>query len=229
MQHDESVANKWLPRFPELSKINDPAWLEAVQNARIRAIPQGTVIFRPGDPCMSFVLVLTGTVRIYLPSETGREILLYRVDPGEICVLTLSNLLGEKPYSAEGVTETETQLVIIPPQYFEHALTASQAFRRYIFSMIGRRLGEIMLLLEEITFKRLDLRLAQLLMRNVSENNNPQLYKTHQDLAAELGSSREVISRLLKDFERSGLVRLDRGQIHVLSVANLEQYILRFK
>ncbi|MBI3544972.1 MAG: Crp/Fnr family transcriptional regulator [Gammaproteobacteria bacterium] len=229
MQRDESAANKWLFRFPELSKIDDPVWLEAVQAARIRSIPQGTVIFRPGDPCMSFVLVQAGTVRIYLPSETGREILLYRVDAGEICILTLSNLLGGNSYAAEGVTETDAQLVIIPPHLFEQALTTSHAFRRYIFSMIGRRLGEIMLLLEEITFKRLDLRLAQLLLRAINDNNNQALHKTHQDIAAELGSSREVISRLLKDFERNSLVRLDRGQIQVLSQVNMEQYISRFK
>lgn len=229
MQRDETVTNKWLPRFPELSKITDPAWLQAAQAARIRVIPEGTIIFRPGDPCMSFVLVLAGTVRVYLPSETGREIVLYRVDPGEICILTLSNLLGGKAYSAEGITETEAQLVAIPPQQFEDALTASNAFRRFIFSMIGRRLGEIMLLLEEITFKRLDLRLAQLLIRAAGDNGDHPLHKTHQDLAAELGSSREVISRLLKEFERNGWVRLDRSQIHVLSSADMEQFISRFK
>ena len=173
---------------------------------------------------MNFVLVLAGTVRVYIRGETGREIVLYRVDPGEICVLTLSNLLGGITYSAEGITETEAQLVAIPPQQFEHALTASTSFRRFIFSMIGRRLGEIMLLLEEITFKRLDIRLAQVLARAAGDSENRPLHKTHQELAAELGSSREVISRLLKEFERNGWVRLDRGQIQVLSRSDMERF-----
>lgn len=221
LQDNDTHELKWLQHFPELAKITDIAWLDAARAARTPTIPRGTVLFRPGDPCMSFVLVVVGTVRVYIPSESGREIVLYRVDPGEICVLTLSNLLGGVAYSAEGVTEIETQLITIPPQLFEHALTASHAFRRFIFSMIGRRLGEIMLLLEEITFKRLDIRLAQLLARSAGDDEHRLLRKTHQDLAAELGSSREVISRLLKEFERNGWLRLDRGQIEVLSLTEM--------
>ncbi len=224
MQRDNEATNKWLSRFPELAEITDSAWLEAMQTARLQTIPRGTVLFRPGDPCMSFVLVLAGTLRVYMRGENGREIVLYRVEPGEICVLTLSNLLGDITYSAEGITETEAQLVAMPPLPFEHALTASPAFRRFIFSMIGRRLSEIMMLLEEITFKRLDIRLAELLARAATESGNRPLHKTHQELAAELGSSREVISRLLKEFERSGWVRLDRGHIQVISRTDMEHF-----
>lgn len=220
---NNSAATKWLESFPELAKISDAAWLDAVQAAIVHAMLREKILFRPGDPCMSFVLVLGGTVRVYIPSESGREIVLYRVDPGEVCVLTLSNLLGGITYSAEGVTEAESQLVAIPPQQFEHALTTSQAFRRFIFSMIGRRLGEIMLLLEEITFKRMDIRLAQFLVRYAKDEKHHSLHKTHQELAAELGSSREVISRLLKEFERRGWVRLDRGQIQVLPGTDIEK------
>lgn len=220
----DRIATKWRTHFPELARISDIAWTEAVKAASVRAIPRGTVLFRPGDPCMSFVLVLAGTVRVYIPGESGREILLYRVEPGEICVLTLSNMLGGITYSAEGVTETDAQLVAIPPQQFEHALTASPAFRRYIFSMIGRRLGEIMLLLEEITFKRLDIRLAHWLARAASDSEDHLVHKTHQDIAAALGSSREVISRLLKEFERNGWIRLNRGNIEVLSRTELEHF-----
>lgn len=224
MPHDNETSElNWLQHFPELAKITDTAWLEAARAARTPTVPRGTILFRPGDPCMSFVLVIAGTVRVYIPSESGREILLYRVEPGEICVLTLSNLLGGVAYSAEGVTETDTQLIAIPPHQFEQALTESQAFRRFIFSMIGRRLGEIMLLLEEITFKRLDIRLAQLLVSKTRDSAHGLLRKTHQDLAVELGSSREVISRLLKKFERNGWLQLDREQIQVLSPTDIER------
>ena len=221
----DRIATQWLTHFPELAKISDIAWTEAVKAASVRAIPRGTVLFRPGDPCMSFVLVLAGTVRVYIPGESGREILLYRVEPGEICVLTLSNVLGGITYSAEGVTETDAQLVTIPPQQFEHALTVSPAFRRYIFSMIGRRLGEVMLLLEEITFKRLDIRLAHWLARATGDSEDHLVHKTHLDIAAALGSSREVVSRLLKEFERNGWIRLNRGNIEVLSHTELERFL----
>lgn len=228
MQSDnEYPAGEWLPQFPALAGITDAAWIEALHSASVNKIPKGTVLFRPGDPCMNFVLILAGTVRVYIPSESGREIVLYRLDPGDICVLTLSNLLGGVTYSAEGITESEAKLVAIPPLQFEHALTASPAFRRFIFSMIGQRLGEIMLLLEEITFKRMDVRLAQLLSRAAEENDSRPIQKTHQVLAAELGSTREVISRLLKEFERNGWVRLDRGQIHVVSFTEMKQFSAR--
>ena len=215
MSHDnDTIELKWLLLFPELAKITDIAWLEATHTP---IIPPKTILFRAGDPCMNFVLVVAGKVRVYIPSETGREVSLYHVEPGEICVLTLSNLLGGLAYPAEGVTEKETQLVSLSPQKFEHALTTSNAFRRLIFSTIGLRLGEIMQLLEEITFKRLDLRLAQLLVREANENEHRSVCKTHQDLATELGSSREVISRLLKRFEHNGWLKLDRNQIQVVS------------
>lgn len=211
--NNDAIKLKWLHHFPELAKITDIAWLEA---AHTSTIPLKTILFRPGDPCMNFVLVVAGKVRVYIPSETGREIVLYHVEPGEICVLTLSNLLGGLAYTAEGVTEMETQLVSLSPKIFEHALTTSNVFRRFIFSTIGIRLGEIMHLLEEITFKRLDIRLAQLLVREAHDNEHRLVLKTHQDLAAELGSSREVISRLLKRFEHNGWLKLDRTQIHVV-------------
>ena len=226
MLRDNEVATfkNWLPYFPDLAKITDASWLEAVQAARMRVIPRGTVLFRPGDSCVNFVLVLAGTLRVYIPSESGREIVLYRVDPGEICILTLCNLFGTTAHSAEGVAETDVNLVAIPLGLFEHTLTASHDFRRFIFSTIGRRLGGIMVLLEEIAFKRFDVRLAQYLLRCVGDNVNNPLHKTHQDLAAELGSSREVVSRLLEEFERNGWVRLDRGYIQILSRTNMERF-----
>lgn len=214
----------WVSDFPELARITDPAWLEAKQAATLHTLQRGTLLFRAGSPCLNFVLVVEGVIRVYMTSESGREILLYRVGAGEICVLTLSNLLGGAVYSAEGMTETGTCIVSIPPSYFNRALTSSHEFRAFIFSMIGRRLGEIMVLLEEITFKRLDIRLAQLLAQHSDSRGSNNLQMTHNDLAAELGSSREVISRILKEFERRGWVRLERGQIHIISRVDLVQF-----
>lgn len=223
MSHDNKNPNlNWLHQFPDLAKITDAAWLEAAQDIKTSIIPCGTVLFRPGDPCVNLVLVRAGTVRVYIPNVSGREIVLYRVNSGELCIFTLSNLLGKLAYSAEGITQTETQLMTIPIQRFEHALTTSSAFRELIFCTMGRRLSQVMMLMEEITFKPLDVRLAQLLVSDTSDNGSRLLKKTHQDIAGELGSSREVISRLLKKFERSGWLRLDRGYIHVISPTDLE-------
>lgn len=219
----EAVNLRWLSRFPELAKITDAAWLEAVRAASVRVIPSGTLLFRPGHPCSGFVLVFTGAVRVLLPSENGREIVLYRVEAGEGCILTLPNLLDGSAYMVEGVAETESHLVVIPPHHFDHALAASPDFRRFIFSMIGRCLAKMMSLLGGIVFKRLDIRLAQLLVRCASDNEHSTCTTIHQDLAAELGSSREVISRLLKEFERNGWIRLDRGRIEVLLPAEMER------
>lgn len=221
---NEALNLRWLDHFPDLAKITDAAWLEAVRASSVRVIPPGTVLFQPGNPCSGFMLVLAGAVRVVLPGENGRGVLLYRVGPRETCVLMLADLLGDIACSTEGVAETTSHLVVIPPHHFDHALTASPAFRRFVFSIIGQCMAKVILLLEEITFKRLDIRLAQLLVRGTRGNGPPRLHKTHQEIATELGSRREVISRMLKEFEHNNWVRLDRGAIEVLSRIELERF-----
>lgn len=211
-----SARPKWLSVFPGLAEIRDDAWLEALHAAREIVIPPKTVVIRCGDRCHNFLLLTRGTVRVYESSESGREIALYRTHGGDICILTLSNLLSGD-YSAAAVTEDEVGAVTIPMSFFQNAMARSEAFRNFIMATLARRLSDVMRVVEQVTFQRLDLRLACLLGQLFERNKSATISMTHEDLARELGTTRVVISRMLKEFERMGCIRLQRGQIELLS------------
>ncbi len=211
----------WLQAFPALQGIVDAAWLTAVEQARTHVLPQGSVLFRDGDPCSHYVLVVDGAVRVQKIDAQGREIMLYRVEDGQTCMLTTSCLLGRQPYPAEGIAETEVSLVLLPMQAFEHAISGSSDFLRFVMAQIGQRIGDLMALVEDVAFGRMDVRLARLLEQR-ARTQGTEIHSTHQELAFELGTAREVVSRLLKDFERRGLLRLQRGLVEVASLEGLQ-------
>lgn len=213
----------WLANFPGLSGIADTAGTAALQAAVLHTFPAGTPLMRHGDPCESFVLLARGTVRVYQSDESGREIVLFRVRAGELCVLTVSDLAAARPYSANATAEEEVDMVIIPAAKFRDALARSDAFRAYVLSSLAQRLCGLMGLVEQVAFQRLDLRLACLLGQLFGQRNTAILRVTHQELAHELGTSREVISRFLKEFETLGCIRLRRGEIELLSPETLSR------
>jgi len=208
------TAPAWLARFPALSAIRDPAWRRAAASAQIMRVTPGYVLFRDGDPCLAWVLVARGSILVRKVDPEGREIVLYRVEDCQSCMLTTTCLLGGLDYPAEGVAETEVELIALPSEIFETTMAESEGFRRFVMRTIGRRIADLMALIEEVAFGRMDTRLARFLLARVEEIGC--LSMTHQDIAAELGTAREVVSRLLKTFERNGLVRLGRGRIEIL-------------
>lgn len=213
-------ASPWWNAFPALKDIQDPRWRALMGSAREVTIPPGTSVFRAGDACRNFLFVLDGSVRVEKLGENGREIVLYRVGSGETCLLTTSCLIARERYPAEGVTETEVRAVALPDELFNEALALSPEFRGFVFASFGARLAELMALVEAITFGRGDARLARRLLESGTPSG--EVVATHQELAAELGTAREVVSRFLKEFERRGYVRLARGHIEITDRAALE-------
>lgn len=183
----------------------------------MHAFPAGTPLMRHGDPCESFLLMTRGTARVFESSDGGREIVLFRVRAGELCVLTLGDLLAARPYSASATAEEDVEVVVIPAAKFRTAMIQSEAFRNFVLSSLTQRLCGLMGLVEQVTFQRLDLRLACLLGQKFGQRNAAAVRVTHQELANELGTSREVVSRFLKEFEHMGCIRLRRGEIELLS------------
>jgi CRP/FNR family transcriptional regulator len=198
-----------LERFPSLAGL-PAATMEALLRSPVRRMPAGSVLFEADQPCGGFPLVLEGSVRVAKIAPNGREILLYRVDPGESCILSGSCLLGHASYSASGIAETDVTVLAIPPALFNELMVQHAPFREYVFGLYGARLAEVMELIEEVAFKRLDTRLAQLLV-----HRGPVVESTHQKLADELGSVREIVSRLLRSFEDRGWVKLERERVTV--------------
>ena len=220
---DVTQRKSWETAFPALSSITDPVWLEALQSAKEQTMPPKTVVIRNNDPCRNFLLVTQGTIRVYQSTEAGREHILYRTQAGEICILTLQNLLAGTAYSAEAITEDEVKVVGIPAEYFQRAMAQSEDFRNLILSTLSQRLNDMMQLVEQVTFQGLDLRLACMLGQLFGQRDTNVLQITHQELANALGTTREVISRLLKEFERMGCIQLRRGEIDLLSWEVLER------
>jgi len=203
-------------RFPLFSEVPPALLDELVAGAQEVRAPAGTVLFDERQPCGGFPLVLEGDIRVTKAAPSGRGILLYRVGPGEGCILSGGCLLGNSSYSASGVAETDVLLLRIPPPLFQKLLMQSEPFRRFVFGMYGERLGEVMELVEAVAFQRLDARLAQLLI-----HRGPVVQATHQSLADELGSVREIVSRLLRSFEERGWVRLERERVTLLDLKAL--------
>jgi len=201
----------WIGRFPALASLEPDVRKTLGERSRVVSLPAGETVFRGGDECRNYLLVLEGSVRVQMTAESGREIVLYRVDPGETCVLTTACLLAHEAYSAEGVTESPVRAATIPAGVFHEALGRSPVLREFVFKTYGARIADLMLLVEEVAFKRIDLRLAGFLSERADADGG--LEATHQAIAVELGTAREVVSRQLKEFERKGLVVLSRGRI----------------
>ena len=204
-----------LAEHPALTGI-DVAWRERIRReARVITLPTGSKVFRPGDTCQGLPLVIEGRVRVQMTSESGHEIVLYRVGSAEVCTLSIGCLMAGRGYRAEAVVESPTTVLMLSHELFDGLMGASSAFRRQIMASYGERLETLMLLVEEVAFRRMDERLTDWLRERTAQS---PLHITHQTLAVELGTAREVVSRLLKEFERRGWVRLSRGRIDVVAL-----------
>ena len=198
--------------FPALAKA-PPATLERLAAKSLhRRVPAGTVMFNERTPCTGFPLVLGGAVRVVQQYPNGRELQLYRVKPGESCLVSGSCLLGETAYPASGFAESEVELLIVPPAEFRSLVAEDEAFRAFVFSEFGERMATLMQLVEAIAYQKLDQRLAALLVERGS-GGRTTVQATHQALADDLGSVREIVTRLLRSFEDRGFVELGRERI----------------
>lgn len=211
--HDALVA-----LYPALAEL-PPALRDAVlgEPTAWHDVPQGTLLFEENAPCRGFPLVLRGEVRVARGTPDGRSLELYRVGPGELCVVSTSCLFGSHPLSAHGVTTAPTRLAVLSPTLFA-AWVAHEPFRRYVFGVFADRLADLMALAEAVAFQRLDRRLAAALL-----GRGEVLHATHQALADELGTVREIVTRLLRRFERAGWLRLGRERIELLDAAALRR------
>ena len=201
---------KLLERFPFFAALPAERLERLLAEAQLVHAPRGAVLFDARQPCRGFPLLLEGSVRVAKSSPGGREIVLYRVNPGQGCLLSGGCLLGDTDYTARAVAEEDVTLLSLPPALFQELMLGFEPFRRFVFGMYGERLAEVMELVEEVAFRRLDARLAQLLV-----SRGPVLDATQQQLADELGSVREIVSRLLRQFEERGWVELSRNSVTV--------------
>lgn len=209
------LAEQLLAAYPSLAGVSRDRLDADVARLRPLSVPERTVLFEEDDPCPGFPFLLTGTVRISRRSPEGRELELYRVHAGEICIVSAGCLLGSSPLTALGRTLQPTTLVLLDRDTLL-GWTDAPDFRAWLLGLMSDRMAELMELVEAVAFRRLDQRLAHALL-----GHGRTVHATHQSLADALGTSREIVSRLLKRFEQQGLIRLGREQIDVVDVAGL--------
>ena len=211
--------------FPFLNGASPQLERDFLSVAYFAKIPAGRDVFVEGDEAGAIALLVSGVVRVYKIGETGREITLYRFGQGESCILTANAILSCKSFPAIATVEKDAEAVMIPAGAFRDWVKRHNPWREFVFNLLSDRLVAVLALVEEVVFQRMDRRLAALLLE--SSTTQPLVRMTHQEIAAEMGSSREVISRLLEDFSQAGLIQPGRGLILILDRQGLESRVVR--
>jgi CRP/FNR family transcriptional regulator, anaerobic regulatory protein len=211
----------WMQSFPTLARCGDDTVQRMLAGAQRITLPADSWVFRAGAPCSRYLLATAGSIRVQLTGATGREVTLYRVISGHSCILTTACLLSSEDYPAEARTESAVMALAIDKGAFQSAVERSPDFCRFVFQSFSQRLADVIRRMEEVMFAPIDARLAGCVLAAL--RRGALASTTHQDLAVELGTAREVVSRHLKRFEAQGLLHLGRGHIEVLVPEELER------
>jgi len=217
---DQKQLSRMMLAMPILQQADDSLINELKREAQFMKIPAGHDVFVDGDRVDAIALLISGVVRVYKIGETGREITLYRFGLGQSCILSANAIMSQKSFPAIATVEENAEAVMIPSDVFREWVNKYDLWRAFVFDLLSERLSTVMMIVDEVVFKRMDRRVASLLL-NQAKVQNPMLV-THQEIAAELGSSREVISRILEDFSKDELIDSGRGTIEVLDFEGLK-------
>jgi CRP/FNR family transcriptional regulator len=207
---DQDVRALVLRQYPVLRETPADTLDVLMASATHIKVPAGAMMFDENQPCMGFALLLAGRARVVKAAPNGRELHLYDVTPGEACILTSSCLLGKSTYQARCTVAQPAELVVLPPAGFRLLFSASESFREHVFGRFSERIADLLQLVSAVAFQKLDQRLAAWLTQRPSP-----IQVTHQALADDLGSLREIVSRVLRNFADQGWVQLGRELIEV--------------
>lgn len=203
----------WTERFQGTRSLPQTVRDRLRKVAKIRTYAKGQNVFGPRNIPDSLLFLLDGTIRVSQTSENGRDIVLYRVDAGESCVLTTACMLAEEAYNAEGLAETDITVVVLPRPAFDVLVADEPSFRNFVFAAYSRRLIDLLRVVDDVAFGRIDVRLADRLL--ALAGGDSEIAATHAQIASELGTAREVVSRVLHDFQKRGYIAQSRGRIEI--------------
>jgi CRP/FNR family transcriptional regulator len=178
-------------------------------------MPAGTYVFRENEGCGRIGFIVSGSIRVFKEHDSGKSITLYRIGPGDTCILSMSCALSNPIHQASAIVEEDATVLTISTEDFRGLMDSSNEARDYVFSMFATRLTDVMILLEEIVFRRMDERLAGILIDHAARHHTLTINATHEKLAEEAGTAREVVTRILRDFAARGWVELQRGSITI--------------
>lgn len=201
---------EFFPVWGELGELERRALAQA---AARRSAGAGAMIHGGGAECTGLLLVLSGQLRAFITSEEGREITIYRLFPGDICLLSASCVISSMQFELAVQAEKPTEFMLIPPDAYKRAVNSSAPLANYTSRVMAERLSDVMWLMEQVMWKSMDRRLAAFLLEEAALEGSDELKLTHERIANHLGSAREVITRLLRYFQSEGLVKLGRGAV----------------
>jgi len=222
----DSIISNIVNMFPFINEMEQIKLDELLNRMNIAQYPKGTVLLEEGHTCQDIAFVLDGSIRVYKLSSDGKEVTLYRIGRGDTCVLIVSCLMGNNEYPAVAEVEEPVTLMTLPASYFKELFHNSPSWQEFVFRSISQRLTDVMMVVEQIAFKSMDKRLASFLYEKLDAADTKLVIEvTHEDIALELGTAREVVSRVLKDFEKKAIVELSRGKIYVKDKQSLKKII----
>ena len=214
------IAPDWVRKYP-MFNVRDEACMEILSSAKEIRFEKDHQIFRETEDCRGYLFCLEGRIRIQKLSSDGREIMLYRISPGDNCALSAACLLSGTPYIANAIAENSVVAMALPKERFLAGLASCDCFRKFVFESYGFQLIRMMNLVKDVAFDPLELRLAQYLLNDANEEGI--LKVTHQEIAVALGSVREVVTRELKKFKDRNWIDLGRGEIRMLDRESLSE------
>lgn len=206
---------------PQLSRDKSIEWINILNATQVMDAPAEVMLATVGSSCSNFMLLLDGVVRIYQDTEDGKQLTLYRITPGDVCLMSLNSLLHDRPFRANARSESPIRMMMFSAEQFKRAMKVSDAFRLLILSNLVDTVCTMVQTFYDTVFEPLDMRLACLLGRLFERAGSDTLDITHQEVSQELGTSREVVSRLLKKLEQQDCIILKRGQILMGTNKNL--------
>ena len=212
----------WTQRFIGFAKLSEGTRQILERSSRIRRFKDGRRVFGPGESPPGMLFLIKGTVRVHQQGENGRDIVLYRVTGGESCVMTTACHFTQLNYYAEGIAETDVIAAEVPREVFDALVKDSPEFRDFVLSAYSHRIVDLFRLIDDVVFGRMDLRIANRLLQLADESGQVKL--THQTLADELGTAREVVSRQISEFQKRGWIEQGRGRVQLLDIPALERF-----
>lgn len=193
--------------------------METLHTLPVLELDPDTIILKEQSYIKEVPLVVEGSVKVYKLDESGKEIILYHILPGESCILSITSCLNDRESKVRAQIEKKTKLITIPSQKVKEWMDVFPAWRKFVLKLYYNRLDELLSLVDDIAFKRVDYRLTAKLLK-LHKKYGENIPITHQSLANEIGTAREVVSRLLKHLESEGKISLERGSIRITGDLN---------
>ncbi|MCH2195527.1 Crp/Fnr family transcriptional regulator [Kordia sp.] len=192
---------------------------EISQVGTFKEVPAGFTMMAIGDYVRGMPLLVFGAIKVIREDKEGDELLLYYLESGETCSMTMNCCMGQTKSQIKAVAEQDTKLIIVPIQKMEEWIATYKTWRDFVFLSYHTRLNEVLHILDSVAFEKMDQRLVNYLKEKIRINKSNTIHNTHQEIAYELHSSRVVISRLLKKLEQLGCIELHRNHIKIINLA----------